>query len=316
MSAPPLPTIQTAADLDALRADVPRWRAAIDPLLVELGLADLPLRDLGGGNLVVGVGERLVLKLTPPVFGLELDAEHAGLAAAAAIDLPVPSPAVIAHGFWDHWRYLLLTRIPGRPLDDPELAVAPAARAALCHRIGAWLAALHAAPAPALWPPARSWEIYREQQLATCIDRQARWGVPPAIVAAMPGWLAAADLDREERPRALLHADVHDGNVLCQEVDGTWRMTGVIDFGDSLVGDPLFDLITPALLIGKCDPVCMRALLDGYGLGEEDRGPDLVRRLTAFAIIHRWNDLTRVLRWAGRPIATLDELAAAMFPIH
>ncbi|MFO0556163.1 MAG: phosphotransferase [Polyangiaceae bacterium] len=304
-----LPAVANDAELDALRADVSLWRPPVERLLREVGVPPLPLVDLGGANLVLGVGDHLVLKLSPATFGPVLDVERESLLLTTRAVLPIPSPQVRAYGSLGAFHYLLSTRLPGRPLeqDSPD-------RVDVCKQLGRWLAQLHAAPPPTTWPRSRTWDVYMPVERARAAERQARWRVPPELVADMPAWLAAADLETEQRPRALLHADVHQHNILCErDADGT-RVRGVIDFGDALIGDPFFDLVTPALLIGQCDPACVAALLDGYGVAESARDEALLKRLTAYAILHKFNDLSRVLRWAGRSVGSLTELAKVMFP--
>jgi len=46
---------------------------------------------------------------------------------------------------------------------------------------------------------------------------------------------------------ALCHNDLHEGNVLVSKVEGKWGLTGVLDTGGSVAGDPLFDLRGPTI---------------------------------------------------------------------
>lgn len=81
------------------------------------------------------------------------------------------------------------------------------------------------------------------------------------------------------------------------------------------MGDPLFDLITPALLIARSDRALLGALLDGYGVSPSARDERLRSRLTAYAVLHRFNKLTRYLGWADRPIDSTEALGAVLFPL-
>lgn len=85
-----LPPVGTSAELDALRSEPERWTPHVTRLAGELGLAGLPLRDLGGGNLVIAIGDAHVLKLTPPAFAREVEGEAAALDALADRAWPEP----------------------------------------------------------------------------------------------------------------------------------------------------------------------------------------------------------------------------------
>jgi hygromycin-B 7''-O-kinase len=321
MISSPLPPIQSTDELDALRADRDRWLPAVSAIARAHELAEAPLSDLGGGNLVIGAGDRHVIKLVPPLFAHELVAERVclellklGERAPTWSSLPIPTPALLGAGERDGWTYLLLSRLPGSPLRSRWDEVPKGEREPILRALGGFLAALHALPAPPDGSFAAPWPAFVEAESAAYFERQARWGVAPEILAGGPACLARAQLDSPGRV-TLLHADLNDMNVLIDETEGGFRASGVIDFADARVGDPLFDLITPALLIARGDRALFHALLDGYGLSPDERTPALQAKLTAFALLHPFNKLTRYTGWGPRPAASLDELTAIMFPL-
>jgi aminoglycoside phosphotransferase (APT) family kinase protein len=149
----------------------------------------------------------------------------------------VPVPEVLHHG--DNW--LVTTLLPGRPLTEVTDG------ASVRTQLGAAVAALHTVtgphfgytgdrPAAADWPTA----------FAAIIDGlradAAAWDVP---LPPLDGLVARHErtLKLVTRP-ALVHFDLWDGNVL--SADG--RLTGLVDGERFLYGDPLIDLVSPALL--------------------------------------------------------------------
>ena len=83
-------------------------------------------------------------------------------------------------------------------------------------------------------------------------------------VPGEPCWRAArVTLERDLRPalaslpRAALHGDPNDWNLLVGVEEGAPRLTGVIDFGDCQLGPRIGDLAIAAayVMIGKRDPV-------------------------------------------------------------
>lgn len=74
-----LPTVNDVAGLETLRGKRELWQRPVSDLVRSLGFPDAPLVDLGGGNLVVGVGNDHVLKLGPLAFERELRGEQSAL---------------------------------------------------------------------------------------------------------------------------------------------------------------------------------------------------------------------------------------------
>lgn len=312
MAEPGLPPVADLAGLESLCATPARWRAPVAELARKLGLPTAPLAFLGGGNLVVAAGPGHVLKLTPPIFRREVKAEAAALALLA--DVPgLPVPELVATGEWSGWHFVAMTRLAGESLAACRGRQSPAELASLAGEIGMALRCLHAQPPPATGPLASDWAAYLERESLACVERQRRHGVDPGLVADMPRFLRAAAL-APPAATVLLHADLTAENVLVSDAGGRWRVSGLIDFGDAMRGDALFDLVTPALMIACGDARLLAALFDGYGLPRAERSPALRRRLAALALLHRFNDLRRYAGWSARAPRNMDELAASWFP--
>jgi len=63
-----------------------------------------------------------------------------------------------------------------------------------------------------------------------------------------------------------LHADMTDENLLGQLQNGIWEPIGLLDFGDSRVGDLIYELIPIHIDIFKCDKNLTMELMKSYGL--------------------------------------------------
>lgn len=150
-----------------------------------------------------------------------------------------PVPTVLHHD----GDALLTTLLPGT-------AIAPGSAPEVRRQLGAAVAAIHTVtgdrfgytgprPHAGTWPDAFAAMV--EDLLADAVDWKVELPVPADTVRAT---VAAhhAVLSTVDRP-ALLHFDLWDGNVLA--VDD--RLTGLVDGERHLYGDPLLDLVSPAL---------------------------------------------------------------------
>lgn len=126
-----------------------------------------------------------------------------------------------------------------------------------CRQIGAFLAALHRAPAPSHPPQSERATLRR---LAARLDRL------PHIWRSRAEEVVARWHDVPETPGALLHADLFRDNALFEGE----RLSGVLDFYHACVDRPAYDI---AVTLndwctdpdGEEDSERTRALLEGYG---------------------------------------------------
>lgn len=109
----------------------------------------------------------------------------------------------------------------------------------------------------------------------------------------------------------LCHDDFQPGNLLAApDPAGGLRLTGLIDFGNALAGDPLYDLAKALFCSSHEDPRSAAPLLQGYGAIER---PDLDETFWLYALLHRllmWNWLTQLGEGpaAAGPAGLLNDL--------
>jgi aminoglycoside phosphotransferase (APT) family kinase protein len=195
-------------------------------------------------------GHDVVVKIGPPADARLLRYERDLIAAEAAYfrmlragapEVPVPE---VLHVGTD---WIVTTLLPGRSLTELPDGAGPASQAGIREQLGTAMAGVHRLVGPHFGytgerPAAADWPTAYGAIMAALLADAADWEVPlpPGI-----GALATRHHDNlatVTRP-ALLHFDLWDGNVL--GVDG--RLTGLVDGERFLWGDPLLDLVSPAL---------------------------------------------------------------------
>ncbi|MFO7695642.1 MAG: phosphotransferase [Anaerolineae bacterium] len=156
--------------------------------------------------------------------------EHALLRALRARGFPVARPLTLDEACdLLPTPYILLEYLPGETLWDP------AAPAATAHEIARQMAAVHTVRAgdPAL-PPL-------PDRLAAC---QRALAHPPETLddslseAEIRAALAAHAGSPDRNPHVLLHDDLWPGNILWQG----GAVTGILDWSEAALGDPIADL--------------------------------------------------------------------------
>ena len=235
-------------------------------LLIRQGLDTTVVNasELTGGSFAtvwratLADGRDVVVKVGPPpdarLLGYErgliaAEAEYFRLTAAAA-----PVPVVLSEG--DGW--LITSLLPGRPLTEVE------DDAPVREQLGAAVARIHRVSGPHFgYTGGRAsgpdWPTAFRAIIDSLLADAAAWRVPvPRIDLPYPV------LAPVTRP-ALLHFDLWDGNVLAVGD----RLTGLIDGERYLYGDPLLDLVSPALY-RRIEDEPDHPFLRGYGVDLDD----------------------------------------------
>ncbi|MGW4940096.1 phosphotransferase family protein [Actinoplanes sp. NPDC004185] len=195
-----------------------------------------------GRDVVVKVGPRPGVRLLRYERDLiPAEAAYFRTVRAGAPGVPVPEVLHVA----DDW--IVTTMLPGSSLSEPADPAGTAAAAGVREQLGSAIAGLHRITGPHFGytgdrPAGTDWPTAYGAIIAALLADAADWEVPlpPGIDA-----LAArhhTNLAQVTRP-ALLHFDLWDGNVLA----AGGRLTGLVDGERFLWGDPLLDLVSPAL---------------------------------------------------------------------
>jgi hygromycin-B 7''-O-kinase len=303
-----LPEVET---WDAM-PDEATLRPGVARLCGELGLDPAGLVRFAQGSRPVYAAGDLVLKLYPPLDGDAYRVEASVLAAVSGA-LPVATPAVHAvgglatkeHGTGERrgWGYVLMSRLPGVPLDTvwPELSEADRDR--IADELGRTLAALHAVRPPRCWP--EDWATFVAGQRASCEQEQRDLGLAPEWAAQIPGFLDSVALG--EPPQALLHTEIMREHLL---VNQDRQLSGVIDFEPAMCGAPEYEFVALGLFAAAGDARFLRRTLLAYGYSDDELDSGLRRRLMGWTILHRYSHLSAYLTRLPPPSAATFEAAA------
>lgn len=304
------PSPSKGDDLRAVRNDV-RVQTAADALWRGLGIgtAGVVLFDTGSFP-VFAAGREHVLKLYPPRHAEEGEQERTVLKQIYGA-LPVATPAVVADGDVDGWRYLVMDRVPGTPLDRVWPSLSPEDQTGLAAQAGRLLAALHAINTRDSSAPRPYWPDFVREQASRCVETQRGFGTPQWCLDQIPQFLETAALD-VDAPPVFLHTEIMRAHILAEASPSGWSLTGLIDFEPAMIGAAEYEFAAVGLFLTCGNARALQALLRAYGWPDSDVGLPLQRRFLAYALLHRYSNMRRFLENLAppRPTTTLDELAA------
>ena len=313
-----LPNLSNFAAFQAWRADASQCLAAALDIPRSHGLphADAQMFSTGT-NLVVGLDDRLILKIFPPFLRSQFVSERISLAQLRG-RLSIPIPEIVLEGERDQWPYLVITRLPGMlgtqawpilPEDQKEHVLA---------QIGETIAEVQRVPVGDLACIEPRWPQFMAQQIDGCRARHQRLGLPQKFLDGLDDLLAdAAALMALDAPPVILTGEYIPENFLPNCEGGDWRLSGLIDFGDVMTGRGEYDLLGPSAFMTAGMPRRVRGLFEGFGYSSAETDFTLKRRLMALLLLHRSSDPNRHICIEGwqRKAGDLYELQELLWPI-
>ena len=298
--------------LESVRADLAVWRPVLDAVRAAHRLVGDPIAAPSGTLPVFLWPDRVVKLYAPASFwghdrsGFpDLEAERAALELLAG-RLPVPVPALLGEGAVGSWRYLVMERVAGRPLEDLWSQTSRRAQFAALGELGAAVAAMHAIEPEAFPSTCADFELFLAGQAADVVAIHRAKGTADSWLAPIARFVA--DTPRGSSDRALLHTEIGPSHVLATATPHALTLHGMIDWVETMTGDPEYDLAAVAFFVCRGDGGRLSAFLDGYGWTDE-RGDALARRLMRYLLLHRYAPFRWLL--AQRPVpgaTTIDDL--------
>ncbi len=280
------------ASWTAHRIDLKAWTPAIDRILSQSGLAGARLSPYGRGSaVVVRAGKDVVVKVYYPTDGEDC-AREASILKLAAGRLPVPVPSCIDTGHIDECPYLVMTHLDGEELGDVWETMTNMAKLDLVAVLGETARALHDLPLGDPPPPSEAWPPFLQRQIRTAAERQAKAGLAPFWVEQIDPFLDSRRADLEAAPPAsILHTELMHDHLLVTRLGDGWRLSGLFDFADAMVGPPAYELPSVGLFVSCGDLALHRRFLTAYGFSPAALTPIFSERILAWTLCHRYANL-------------------------
>lgn len=303
--APSAPPARDAETIERERTDLAVWGDALRTVTERHELSGAPIAATSGTLPVFLVGDAVVKWYAPAAVwgdGEGWPDETVERATLQRVAGAVPAPGVQAAGELADWRYLVMDRVAGEPIERC-LDAAPRARAldALQH-LGRAVRALHQLDATNVPVSIDDFDAFLAGQHETVRARRRR--MPDAWREAVARFVE--DTPRGDARAVLLHTELGPAHALVDP--NTLALNGIIDWVEAMRGDAEYDLVAVAFFITRGDGEALGAFLDGYDW-RGPRGEALARRLMRYLLLHRYAPLSWLLERRPVPDAsTVDDL--------
>jgi hygromycin-B 7''-O-kinase len=305
---PLLPSLTTLDEYRPLYRQENTWLPAMRAICARHNLDENSLSFAPpGSNVVFWVENNKVIKLFAPFWQGDAAREAGFLNAITGVNFNTPQVSVSDE--IEGWPYLLLSRVPGTPLDELWDTMSNSDRESIASSLGHCLAKMHTLKPTPLEPARPAWEQFRQSQLTNSPARQAQLGAPASWVKEIERFLANLPPEVSHSPSlAVVNGDLNPEHLFCEPTAQGWQVTGMIDFGDARMAHPFYDLVRPGMLFQSL-PNLRKTMLRTYGLPESTFTPALTRELFAYDLIHEYANIPlRLQELASNPPANLDAL--------
>ncbi len=316
---PFLPTVVEHQDYVSLQQETALWLPAMRVICQRHNLFIDTLLRLGDGtNVVFTAGEDYIIKLFPPYWKREVQADRS-VAEFVYGKLCITTPEIRGYGELEGWPYLVMRRLKGTYLSDVWDTMEYLNQLEIVIELGELLARLHALPIAKFTGFENDWAAFIQQRVSDCQQLHRAKGVSEVWLQQIPGYLAqASPLYPTDYTPVLLSGDLHQYHLLVNEVHGRWCLGGFFDFDDARIGFHEYDLASAGLFMMSGRSHLLRAFLQAYGYAEGELDERLTTRLMAYTLLYRYRDLNWILGKlvAERSCATLEELGEVIYGLR
>ncbi|GAA5215205.1 phosphotransferase family protein [Corallincola platygyrae] len=318
---PPNPNYTAACDFIDSPAIEP-WHPVLAYITQKHQLGESRWQRISeGGNALFrgqnASGNGLILKLVPPNWRYQGEAEAAALSLLQnQTSLAIPSLA--ASGEQDNWFYVVMNQLPGVSLADVWGGMNSAHKLYIVRQLADFIVELHSLDLPDAHPLKPSWHQYHQKLLDDCIARHTRKQLAPQLVDQITDYLAASPPYFDDDATFFIHMDLHPWNLMVEEKGNGYQLSGVLDFGDAVIGNSrLLELATPLIFLCQGDPALTATLLEHTKVLSRPADDTLQHALMATSLIRPACDFNFVLSQVPvtGPRDNWQQIAKQLFPI-
>ncbi len=305
------PKINTDEEYEKFKVDHSElFKKVAFEIVTQHHLPDAGLSPLDGTNIVFSHGKSRVIKIFPPLHKSHFDNEVLTMKHLYH-KLSVTTPQIEYIGEIDHWPYIVMSQLEGTLLEGLWEKLDHSNKIIIIRELGSLIREVHSLPTEGLEAIDCYWHEFISKQLKQCVVHHQETGLPDILLQQIPKYLdSIKNLLSVIKKPVILTGEYTPMNFLVQQEAGIWHIHGLIDFGDSMLGLPEYDLLGPGAFLIQGDKILLRAFLSSYGYSPEEMTNALSHKLTALMLLHRYSRLNaqiRIENWENK-VKSLEDL--------
>ncbi len=279
-------------------------------IVTQHNLPNEPLSFFEGTNIVFSHGKSRVIKIFPLLHKSHFDNEVLTMNHLHN-KLSIITPKIEYIGEIDGWPYIVMNQLEGTLLEGLWEKLDHSNKIIIIRELGSLIREAHSLPTEGLESIDCHWKEFIRKQLSECVARHQETGLSDILLKQIPKYLnSIKDLLPVIKKPVILTGEYTPMNFLVKQKAGLWHIHGLIDFGDSMLGLPEYDLLGPGAFLIQGDKILLREFLASYGYSTEEMTNTLSHKLTALMLLHRYSRLNvqiRIKNWENK-VKSLNDL--------
>ena len=212
-------------------------------------------------------------------------------------NLSIKTPTLEHEGEIFGWPYIIISKLEGTNLETLWEMMPYNNKVVILRELGQLIREVHALPTDGLEAIDCHWLQFLEKQMTNCLEQHQTNGLSATLLQQLPAYL---DSIKETLPKikkpVILTGEYTPMNFLVQQIDDIWHISGLIDFGDAMLGLPEYDLLGPGAFLIQGDKQLLREFLTAYGYLPHEMTDILSRQLMALMLLHQYSNLNIQVR--------------------
>lgn len=311
-----LASINSFEEFEELKLNSNIFKEIAEIILAHHGLPLKPLTLFSeGSNVVFSYDKSFVIKLFPPFHQDQFENERLVLKTLTG-KLSVETPTICYDNEIAGWPYIIMTKLSGTLLEKLWHTLNDSNKLVIIKELGSLIREVHSLPINGLESIDCKWTIFIENQIKNCIENHISKKLPTYLVEQIPSYISmvSKSLLKIDKP-VLLTGEYTPMNFLVTNTAGIWHISGLIDFGDSMLGNYQYDLIGPGAFLIQGNKQLLKAFLISYGYLPNELNSETSHQLTALMLLHKYSNLEiqiRIKDWQNK-VSSLKDLEQLVF---
>ncbi|NOT79777.1 MAG: aminoglycoside phosphotransferase family protein [Bacteriovoracaceae bacterium] len=268
-----------------------------------------------GSSLVFKIGTEHFLKITPPFYSGSIEAEFAATKTIGN-QLPFSIPNILVNDQIEKWNYIITTHVKGQQAKNVCRIMTHENMKIFAKDIGKIIKDIHSIQSEGFERDFGPWSVYLENNLKNQEEIHLNRGNSPEWSKKISQFVNKYTKQLLSLgPAKLIHADLNHEHLMLEEMNNEWRVTGVLDFADSMNAPIEMEFILPIICFFKGKPDLQRLVWEGaqyHSTIAPDDYSNIMMALSLqnrFIAFHDWFD-----REIGKGAKSVEEIAAIIFP--
>ena len=305
-----LPSVSSFEEYENFKLKIDIFENAAKEIIHRHHLPDEPLSLFEGTNIVFSYGKKRVIKIFPPLHQDQFISETL-IMKHLHNKISVSTPAIEYEGDISGWPYIIMSKIEGTLLEGLWENLDHNNKIIIIRELGALIHEVHSLPTKGVKIIDCPWQQFIRNQINQCVARHQFTKLSKKLLQQIPEYLESAEeLLPKLKKSVILTGEYTPMNFLVKQEFGVWHINGLIDFGDSMLGLPEYDLLGPGAFLIQGDKILLREFLISYGYLPQNLTPALSHQLTVLMLLHRYSNLKiqiRIENWESR-VNSLNDL--------